>query len=654
MDRVFTVADLRMKDTSLTVSADGGLEYATTQKFDPTRIDTFHIEPVPVLRQQSVGVFRVDVPPFESDPLSFDEIFGSPPPSDTVFPPASFTLPARDFHPAASFEYVEFDSGLITLTITNTLPFPIQFTDPVTVRNNIAGDTSVVASFLYPDPVGPNGGTRTSQASLVGVTVRSALRILPVNASTTGGTGTIEPGEGLEFGAVISGARVKSARSTIPPQIIPPQTRTFVLDDSVTLASAVFRGGSMMVEIRNGVDVSADIAIRFNEMTQRSGGATYVLTHHFDGTGTHARMVDMSALEFTGTEAGTGTTASFRIEVTLTGNSTMKEVRSTDEVEVSIAAGSPIRIETVRGRIPPTPLSVATGASGFTLGELADKFEGSVAFDSIRIAIQLQTSSGFPADYDVYFVGMDRRGVPVVIDSIRVPPPAESSQRRIFPARDPVTTIVLDNTTGLNTFLSKFFPHFPDTFMIRGSMTLNPPDVYAAPDGLQTVYDSSRVYSSVDVLFPVRIGISNATIRDSVPLLVREKFPRDLAKSTRTATMFFAVENGLPFTVQFRAALLGPGPGGPRDTLLMIPTDGVRVIQAGVVAAATGLVTTATVSEFAMEFTGPEAERFGDGENLLIQLDVETPDNGSIVKVRDTDAVRVRASGHLQYHVNKP
>lgn len=652
VDRTFTVADFRQKDPSLTVQADGGLVYSSTQSFDPAGIDTILIEPIPITRQQTLGPFAVDVPPIPPVVFTYENLTGvSPPLGSFSFPPAVLTVPERSIGPLSSFEYIEFESGTISLTIRNTLPFQLYFPDSLKIQNDDPA-AAVVAAFRVQDTVRANGGIQTAAASLAGKTVLNAFRVLQTTATTPGGTGEIDAGEGLEFEIAITNAVVRAARSTIPPQSVPSQTRTFVLDDSVTIFSARFRQGSLRVEIQNGINVSTDVLVRFKEMKVKSSGAEVAVMHHFDGTGSSTTQVDMSDLEFTAQVDSTGTQATFEIELALTGNSSLTELRSTDQIQVSLSPGTPMMIERVDGRIPPTTLELATGASGLTLGEVADKFEGEVSFDSIEIAIQVQSSSGFPADYSAYFVGIDRRSIPAKTDSILIPPPQGALLRRLFPAAGP-TSIVLDNTVGLNTFLAKFFPHLPDTFIIRGTMTLNPSDLYAAPEGRQVVYDTSKIYSSVDVTFPVRMGIMNATVRDTIPLRVREKFPRDLAKSTRTATLNFSIDNGIPLALEFRSALLGPGPGGPRDTLLVIPTNGTRTIQAGIVDAA-GAVVAPVVSNFAIELTGPEAELFERGESILVRLDVASAGGGAVVKVRDTDAVRVRASGTLVYQVNKP
>ncbi len=184
-------------------------------------------------------------------------------------------------------------------------------------------------------------------------------------------------------------------------------------------------------------------------------------------------------------------------------------------------------------------------------------------------------------------------------------------------------------------------------------MTANPPDVYPGPDGRQTIYDTSKVNASVDITFPVKIGITNAVLRDSVSINTKEQFPKGLAESSKSGTLFFDIENGLPLSLTFRAFLVGDGPGATRDTLLLIPTDGPRLIAPANVDAS-GNVTTSTVSRFSITLVGDNLAKFEASDAMLVQFGVETTNSGSIVRVRDTDFVKVRASGNIVYTVNKP
>lgn len=661
LDRVFTISDFSSKDSSLTTTADGGLLYETAEGFEPFDIGVFEVQPEAASQQSALGTFRVQMPTIDPLTFTYDKISGAaPPPGPFIVSADTFSVPLTSIGPLSSFEYIEFDSGMIFVTIQNTLPISLEFLDPLTIQNALVGpltDTSAVGTFSFSGSIAANGGSQTRSANLAGVTIRPMLRIPSASLFTPGSDSlvTIGAGDGLGIQFSFSEARVRGAKAIIPAQsVLNFDDSTFVVDDSVTLASALFRGGSFFVELENNIDVDVGVEVQFAELQNRFTGVPFQVSHQFNGIGTLVVPVSMSALKYESSASGIGTVATFTVGVsTITSTDATREVRSTDHVRVNIIPGPPIQVERVTGRVKPTMMDVETGAAGFTLGEIAKKVEGSFSFDSLSIALLLSTSSGFVTDYNAWFVGMDRRQNPPKIDSLNIPPPEGSLQRRLFPATSQSTRIVLDHTAGLNTFLGKFFPHLPDTFILRGTMTLNPEDIYITPQGMQTVYDTSRIYSSAELSFPVRMGITNAVVRDSVLLNVRDKFPRDVAASTKSGTLYFEIENGLPLSIEFQATLMTLVPGIGPDTLMFIPTDGPRFIEAGATDGS-GSVIAPTVSRFSMTFSGPEARQFEEAEVLWMELNVQTANNGSVARIRTTDAVKVRASGNLVYQVNKP
>ena len=180
-------------------------------------------------------------------------------------------------------------------------------------------------------------------------------------------------------------------------------------------------------------------------------------------------------------------------------------------------------------------------------------------------------------------------------------------------------------------------------------MTVNPPDVFAS--GLtETIYDTSKVYSSVDLWFPVALGINNASVWDTLDINSSDKFPKDFATSSQQGTIYFDVDNGIPLSFSFRAALLQRAGGGVLDTLLFIPTDGPRLIDAAAVDG-NGVVTGATTSRFSISLTGPNLEEFGSADLMWIDLQVATSNGGSVVKVQNTQTIHVRASANVVYRV---
>jgi hypothetical protein len=248
---------------------------------------------------------------------------------------------------------------------------------------------------------------------------------------------------------------------------------------------------------------------------------------------------------------------------------------------------------------------------------------------------------------------MNRRTFPARVDSLTLPPPTGSTLRRFFPAQGSVTQIVLDNSTGLNTFLSRFFPSVPDTFIVRGSAVMNPSDVFPTSTGVQTIYDTSKVYASADLSFPLKVGIAGGEVMDVVVLTSDQKLDEDVVRSVKSGTVYFEVNNGLPVQLILQAAFLGKPVGGKRDTLLKIPTDGPRTIAAAPVDQG-GLVAGPKSTAFLIQLNQSEILKYNDADAIWYRVLVESTGGGTTpVKVRNSDMVNVRASANMVYTVNK-
>jgi hypothetical protein len=206
---------------------------------------------------------------------------------------------------------------------------------------------------------------------------------------------------------------------------------------------------------------------------------------------------------------------------------------------------------------------------------------------------------------------------------------------------------------GLNTFLSRFFPNLPDSFIVRGNATMNPYDVFPTAEGIQTIYDTTKVYTSIDLSFPLKLGIAGGEVSETNDLTDNNNSGKDEVKSVKTGTMYFEVVNGLPLQLILQSALLGKSIAGKRDTLLRIPTDGPRTIAAAPVDQG-GSVTGTKKSAFFITLRSSDIDAYNNADAIWFKLQIETTGGGTVpVKVRSTDSVSVRASATMVYTVNK-
>jgi hypothetical protein len=161
------------------------------------------------------------------------------------------------------------------------------------------------------------------------------------------------------------------------------------------------------------------------------------------------------------------------------------------------------------------------------------------------------------------------------------------------------------------------------------------------------------VYATVDLSFPLKLGLAGGEVSETIDLSDGEKVGKDVSKSVKTGTMYFQIANGLPLQLTMRAALLGQLIKGKRDTLLWIPTDGPRTITAASVDQG-GSATGQKTSAFMIQLKNSDIDAFNNADAMWFKLQVETTGGGTVpVKVRSTDSVSVRASASMVYTVNK-
>jgi hypothetical protein len=660
INRTKTVADFVSKDTLLKTSSDGSYFYSSPQSYKPIGIDTIRIMPNSGFEQVALGTFLIDPPESFGDTLNYKEITGSDAPTGPIPSPAqTFHLPPLVSVPATSFENVTFESGTLTLTVRNTFPVPIDFPDPIIIRNRRTSspvDTNEVARFSFGGKSLQPGEASALGANLANVTIQNSYSVpsFRMHAQASVGPVPYTQQSGIQYVLTLSGLSARAARATIPAQALHRSKDTVVtVEDSASVQAATFRSGSFDIVFQNTIDVDARVTLAIREFVDKTTGVPFSVTTSLAGKSSTRVPVNAANLRVQSSSSAIGTRLTFSASVDSIRSQGMRQLNSTDVLRVEFQPRTAFIVQSITGRIKPTPFSINAGASGINFGELSDKLKGNITFDSVRMALKLRMSGGFPTDYNLRLVAMNRRIVPVRIDSLTLPPPVGSTLRRLFPAQGSATEIVLDNSTGFNSFLSRFFPNVPDTFIVRGTAVMNPSDVFPTAAGVQTIYDTSKVYASADVSFPLKVALAGGEVTDVVVLTSDEKLDEDVVRAVKTGTVYFEVSNGLPLKLTVQAAFLGKSTGGKRDTLLRIPSDGPRTIAAAPVDQR-GSVTGPKTSTFLVQLNQSEILKYNDADAMWYRILVETIGGGTIpVKVRSTDAVNLRASTTMVYTANR-
>jgi len=652
-----------VKDTLLrrnSPTGSSGYTYGYRTSVVPIGLDSITAHPQASSQELELGTFAVESPGSLGAVFSYRQITGSDPlPIPILIPPATYSLPSADYAPIGSFEYVEFASGVMTLQIRNKLPVIVNFPDPIVIKNRrteFPVDTSIVASFIFGAQQFQPGESRQISVSVADIRMQNVLRVLSTRVQTPG-SGTpilVQQSDGLEFVVSFTGTSVRAARARIPRQsVFSVVDSVFVVDDSLSIQSATFRGGYLNAVFQNNIDVQVTAYLRFNEIRHRTTGQSLTIQHTFNGRGTLVVPITAKEYRVVASSVTVGTVLTFSVGIETIESQDFRELRNTDKVRVELRPGNPFVVESVTGRIKPTLMNIRSSPYRLDLGEAYNKFKGEFTFDSLRMVLDVRMTGGFPADYDLQLIAQKYDGAMTRVDSIVLPAPVGTARRRFYPAGGKTTQIVLDRSSGLESFIQKFVPNLPDSFFVRGSILLNPPDVYNTPLGQQTIWDTTKFYADIDAAFPLKIGIADGELVDTVDIGNEEKFPRDITKSIAKGTFHVEIDNGLPIQLRLRSAFLRSKPQGKKDTLLWIPQTGSQTILSSVIDQ-NGVSVNSRKSAFSITLTGSEMELVNASDIIWFKFEVETANGGKTpVKIRSTDFIKIRASANTVYTVNR-
>jgi hypothetical protein len=663
IDITKTFADFLAKDSTLTRNSDGTSSYIKSESLSPQGIPAIKLQPQPSSQQVGVGLFAVAaIPPVASNAtvtqmgLSPVDYPGAVPPFIPPFPAQYISRPGDTLNYASQFDYLAINSGTLSLQFTNTLPLRLAFNRPIVLRNNQFQpfvDTSVVAVFDVGvvDTLPPNNSVLKT-ASLAGKILRSRMKFDSISFTTEqrSTSFSIKGTNGISTLFSSNTLIADSASAVIPSQQVASIKDSVLIVDSLTvIQSAVCTKGTIILRLVNnlGIDVGAKLSV--NEMKQN--GTSYSINQTLSAKTSYDFPLDFSKISIQADPPMRqyGTSIKFSVGITtLDSKGTKKIVTKNDYVKASFIPQDSLIVKSVVGKIKPTIVQINSGVSSGINGTDLGNLSAQVALKGMQLSLKLPITGGFPTDYHLAFIA--KNSGKNKIDSIVLISGTSSAFPRINPTTG-ATVIRLSNPdVDLDGFMSKFFPDVPDSFFVRGSLTLDPPDIFAQANTVYRIDDTTKVYPSFDLNFPAALGIKNGVITDVIAF-GKDQIPKDFTKSVGQGTLTFYFYNRFPFKMFFHANFLGNYKAYPHgQTLLSIaPSDTIQPAAVDV----NGITTLPVFSKASVTLNSAQMVQFNNADSLSIRFDMSTSNNGQVVKVRDTDYIRVYAKGDITYTIGK-
>jgi len=573
-------------------------------------------------------------------------------------PAGTFSAGSIQFVDSSQFDYVAISNGtfsgtlnVLTMTITNNLPVPISFPEPIILRNNWSspGDTISVASYTVPGILN-QGSSISIPSPMDNKLVRGMLTTDAIMLSTVGSSNpvTISTSNGIALSFQSTPLKADSALAVISYQMMHPiDNGIFTLDDSTVIKDALFKAGSFSINLINNAKIAAQFHMKINELF-RATGDTFKVDRRIQGSESDTYPVSMPTLEIKTPGTGLGTRLHYSVDVEVfDSQGEKKAVSKNDIVQAELHTDQPLIAQKVNGRFKPMTQSINSGfKSEFDLGKDINKVKAKLLFKNVKLNLRLPISGGeIPFNYqNLILIAKNSkhnqtRSIAIsdgIVDQTQQTPSIDISQKSN-----------ITDFTNFTDFFGEFFPDLPDSFFVRG--------LFTAPTNMAnfyTIYDTTKVYPSFDLSIPTELAILNGSLTDVEKDPIKDDVDKSIIRSVIDGTMNFEFTNRIPIALKFQMSFLKWDSAGTHgDTTFRISPD--TLIKAPDVDVF-GVAINPRISNIAVFLTGPQVNTIAQADSVYIKIYFNTGNGQNSVKFKRDDYIHIRSSVNARCTVNKP
>lgn len=413
------------------------------------------------------------------------------------------------FEPFTGLTEAELESGLLTLSVVNTLPVDVT---GLRLRIINQPDGTNVIDPIDLGNITADGGQASEEVDLAGVVLKN-----PVEAvlEIFGTPGSVDPVEidlqkGLDLNFSITDLQVASATAALPDQLVVDQefsdTFTIDLDEDFQLTEVSFESGKIDYTINS--TFSADVAIVLDFSTGSQGGASpleYTITATGDQLTTGS--IDLSDALFDLTADAEQPYNKLPVDISASVNTEGSEVyfENTDKIEFDFSI-SDFEVDLVKGYFSNKSETLENDSIEIDIEEITDRISGDFTLSNPSVRLEYEHTFGIPLELNLGITAVDSDGDeqslnadPIVIDY--------SSD-----SDNPLTTstFVLDRN---NSDLPDLVSMLPSVIRYQGSAELN-------PDGNEGytnfIFGDSRFLANLEIEVPFEFRMQNFAFNDTI------------------------------------------------------------------------------------------------------------------------------------------
>ncbi len=630
VDKTFYFADLINKDSKFDTTGGTILYKPTSDQFgyrDSIPSDVFIMPTVQGSTiNQEINVVPFAVPSPKPVSLTVADLFPGLPTGVPLVGVTDQTVNISqpiDVSPDGSSIWLKFDAGTMTLTIQNTFPFAIQFTDAngiVTNKLDLVNDTlatTTIATFAFTGSIPANQQATSSPASsLIGKTMYKKVR-MKGTIKTIGIAGTtLKSTDGIVSTLNIVGATIESALAKLTADFsgltVTDTSGNVLLDDSIRVQIAQFQSGFMRVKIVNNVALGIKVIFRMSQLRDRLTGKQLVIDQSklvgqevsadkkdtsniylIPAQGAMDKVISLKDVLVVGKQNGATLTADNMMDYTLgirtfVQATSYQQVSKKDFVQADVqpcdkngntVTPPPYILQSVTGQIPPKSISVN---QEFNIGssDLNSKFTLQGFKSAISLKMNMLISGAFPTNLTLWVVALNannKLGDSVEVRTSYSDPAFPNLKNLIEPKKNTVINFTADNiNTLMNSFLKVSVPSaeraLPAKLVVRGEALMSPKDVYnnKTDKGLGSVAQGDTLRITLDYAIPVSIGIKEGSMKDTSSF-AQNSIDTVKVELIKEGKIYLNVENTFPLDINLAMKLLR-GKKNAKDSLIVDKT----------------------------------------------------------------------------------
>ena len=631
-DTTFVLEEMIEDDSSIVASDDpaslGLLYYEQENSIDPFLVDSsLSLDGFTTSASQVIGSINIDVDPISQEILVSEWSDYSA--GETVVFVETESELEIPFPRVDDFTYVILESGSLDMTIENRLPIDIEMRG-IIIRNAIGGE--IVVNHSVTETVLAESSILIP-FDLTGKMIRDSLEY--VGTIYTVGSGVTPVELPVEAGTQITGAFtdlvIEEAQAIMPEQDPFFTDSTVVFDDSTLIETAIFEEGSFAITFSNHMDVAINLDLEIENLINSSGNnyteRVSLDRNELDRVISHP---DLSEWQIVTLTPGTPTNElRYSAEVNTVPSNDPSTISKDDSVAIEIDFGE-VTLAYVEGVIAPVAFDIEETEFDFDLGDLQDKFTyDELTWGNPGIILTLNSSANMEMALD----GLISGSTSSTTNSMNFNVELAGGGTEVIDLRD----------HGFVDFLNSFSNEIPSNFSFSGDAIVNPNYISG------NVSRGDSVIGSVFVEIPLDIGIAGGSFVDTMLVDSIDMSEDDIA-AVNSFSITIEMANALPIGIAISGAVLDEF-GNELFAFPPLYNDNSEITVPAASVDDNGYVISASEITQTIELEGDDARVFLNNPNLYLDVKMDTPSQNT-VKFRNTDSIRMKVYGHLNYRVN--